>query len=81
MSVSKGNAVRPWVESGRYDLLMALGDDTTDETMFAVMPEDAWTLRVGAGQTRARRRLAGPGAVRRLLRYLVAESEVARLER
>ncbi len=81
VSVSKGNAVRPWVESGRYDLLMALGDDTTDETMFAVMPEDAWTLRVGAGQTRARRRLAGPGAVRRLLRYLVAESEVARLER
>lgn len=33
-NVSKGQAVEPLLRRGRYDVVLALGDDTTDETMF-----------------------------------------------
>ncbi|KFF31820.1 bifunctional alpha,alpha-trehalose-phosphate synthase (UDP-forming)/trehalose-phosphatase [Bifidobacterium bombi] len=39
VSIGKGMAVSPLVNSGDYDFVLALGDDITDETMFAVVPE------------------------------------------
>ena len=72
---SKGRAVKPWVDSGKYDFVLAVGDDTTDETMFAAMPDSAWTIKVGAGLTKARSRMLDAPALQRLLSYLVAESE------
>jgi trehalose 6-phosphate synthase/phosphatase len=56
--------------------LVVIGDDTTDEDMFAAAPEDAVTIRVGAGETRARYRLVGPDQVRALLAevYVVRET-------
>jgi len=35
------------------DFLLAAGDDRTDEDLFERLPADAWTVRVGAGPTRA----------------------------
>ena len=52
----------------RGALIVAIGDDRTDEDMFARLPRRAWTIRVGAGPTAARFRLAGPAAVVGLLR-------------
>ena len=45
-------------------------DDQTDEDLFAVMPPQAWTIRVGGGPSQARFQLAGPAEVRRLLESL-----------
>ncbi len=50
---------------------LAIGDDRTDEDLFAALPASAWTIRVGAGSTAARFRLHDPSQVRRLLRYLI----------
>jgi trehalose 6-phosphate synthase/phosphatase len=50
--------------------LVVVGDDVTDEDMFAAAPDDAVTVRVGAGQTVARFRLGGPDQVRALLGLL-----------
>ena len=72
---SKGIAVKPWANGGRYDFELAVGDDTTDETMFAAMPDSAWTIKVGAGLTKARSRVPSAQALQRLLNYLTAESE------
>jgi trehalose 6-phosphate synthase/phosphatase len=47
--------------------LLIVGDDTTDEDMFAAAPPDAVTVKVGPGETRARFRLAGPDQVRVVL--------------
>jgi len=54
----------------RRSFVLAIGDDRTDEDLFASLPRNAWTIRVGSGSTSARFRLAGPRDVRRLLRTL-----------
>ncbi|MDN6523620.1 MAG: hypothetical protein L0K43_10075 [Bifidobacterium crudilactis] len=68
------------VNSDAYDFMMAVGDDSTDETMFAVMPDDSWTIKIGQGLTKAHTRLQNPAALHRLIGYLNAESAVAELE-
>lgn len=57
--------------------VLAMGDDRTDEDLFAAVPSDAVTIRVGPGATRARFRLDGVPAARALLHSLV-EAEVPR---
>jgi trehalose 6-phosphate synthase/phosphatase len=49
----------------------AIGDDRTDEDLFAAMPADAITVRVGAGASRARFRIDGVDETRALLRGLL----------
>ena len=48
------------------------GDDTTDETAFAALPDEAITVYVGpeAGNSGARYRVSGPQEVRRALAWL-----------
>jgi trehalose 6-phosphate synthase/phosphatase len=55
---------------GRSAFVLALGDDRTDEDMFARLPRRAWTIRVGSGSTRARFRLSDPAEVNGLLQLL-----------
>ncbi len=49
---------------------LAAGDDTTDEEMFSRMSPDAFTIRVGAGTTTARYRVAAPPAILALIAAL-----------
>ena len=44
------------------DFELAIGDDRTDEDLFARLASDAWTIRVGTGPTRARFGVADPKA-------------------
>ena len=55
----------------RGSLVLALGDDRTDEDMFTRLPRTAWTIRVGSGPTTARFRLASSAEANGLLRILV----------
>jgi trehalose 6-phosphate synthase/phosphatase len=57
--------------------VLAIGDDRTDEDLFAALHPDAITIRVGPGATRARFRLDSVASVRALLQSLV-EAEVPR---
>jgi trehalose 6-phosphate synthase/phosphatase len=76
--VNKGRIV-PALTSERLasTTVLAIGDDRTDEDLFAAVPGDGITIRVGPGPTRARFRLESVAAVRALLRSLV-EAEVTR---
>ena len=47
------------------------GDDRTDEDTFARVPEDAYSVKVGGGQSSARTSVGSPGSIRRLLRNLI----------
>ncbi len=60
--------VRSLSEVPEFEL--AIGDDRTDEDLFERLPDDAWTIRVGSGVTRARYRLADPSAALALLATL-----------
>ena len=60
-------AVRP-----QPAFILAIGDDRTDEDLFERVPDNAWSIRVGPGPTRARYRVTGPAAAIGVLEGLVA---------
>jgi trehalose 6-phosphate synthase/phosphatase len=70
--VNKGRVVPAIVENNPDALVVAVGDDATDEDMFAALPPAGISIRVGRGDSCAALRLAGVGDVRALLSGLVS---------
>jgi trehalose 6-phosphate synthase/phosphatase len=67
--ISKGVAAGYWL--GRdYDFMLSIGDDATDEELFAVLPESVYSIKVGHGRTAARFRLPNSAEAVKLLRTL-----------
>ena len=67
-AVDKGTVVREVVsQTPPGGLVVAIGDDRTDEDMFAALPAGGVAIRVGAGDSSAPFRLDSPTAVRALL--------------
>jgi len=64
--INKRRAAQEWLIHD-HDFMLCIGDDTTDEDMFAAMPPHAYSVKVGRGQTTARFRLPNIDAVLRLL--------------
>lgn len=60
------------MEEIKPDFVLAAGDDETDETVFAALPPDAYTVKVGRGKTLAKYYLPNYRAVREVLRLLLA---------
>lgn len=52
--INKGLAAWHWLSSLKYDFVLAVGDDHTDEDMFAVLPLQAYSIKVGFAVSRAR---------------------------
>ncbi|MEO8725180.1 MAG: trehalose-6-phosphate synthase [Acidobacteriaceae bacterium] len=50
--------------------VLGIGDDQTDEDLFAQLPENAWSIHVGGGPSRARYSVADTKRVRSLLQRL-----------
>jgi len=69
MDVSKRRAAQEWLIHD-HDFIMAIGDDTTDEDMFAILPPLAYGIKVGRGPTLARYRLKDVASVLSLLSKL-----------
>jgi trehalose 6-phosphate synthase/phosphatase len=75
VGADKGSLVRSILETTRPapDFILCVGDDLTDEDMFAALPPRAWTCHVGpAPDTQARHFLENPGEVLELLSELPA---------
>lgn len=68
--INKGRAAARQLTGEKYDFVMALGDDWTDEYTFGAMPDDALTIKVGTKSTRARYYIDSVGSVRELLKEL-----------
>ncbi len=68
--VDKGEATQRFLKWKKWDFLLALGDDWTDEDIFKVLPLSAYSVKVGYRQTLARFYLESPHAARKLLRQL-----------
>jgi trehalose 6-phosphate synthase/phosphatase len=69
-SCTKGQAVKRWLARRPADFILAVGDDRTDEDMFAALPAEAYTFKVGVEPSAARFRLGSVEEVRRLLGWL-----------
>ncbi len=50
----KGQAAESLLEKEKFDFIMAVGDDITDEDLFRILPETAYTIRVGMNPSHAR---------------------------
>ena len=68
-SISKAETVQRWLKRS-HDFVLAIGDDYTDEDMFAALPESAYTVKVGRGRTHAKYRLKSAADVQSLLQRL-----------
>jgi trehalose 6-phosphate synthase/phosphatase len=53
-------------------LALAVGDDRTDEDMFAALPDDGLSIRIGKGPSTAKLRVESPEALRALLGRLLS---------
>ncbi len=67
LSVNKGEAVRMWLSNQNWPFIFCAGDDYTDEDMFAALPEDAISCKIGVGPSRAGFRLNSPQELREFL--------------
>ncbi len=54
IGVNKGRAVLKWLSKKDWDFVFAAGDDLTDEDIFAVLPKEAYSIKVGLGISQAR---------------------------
>lgn len=68
--VNKGNALLALPGIADHDFVLAIGDDTTDEDTFRLMPASAYTVKVGREKSLARYYLPDVQAVRGLLNEL-----------
>ncbi|MHC4379796.1 MAG: bifunctional alpha,alpha-trehalose-phosphate synthase (UDP-forming)/trehalose-phosphatase [Planctomycetota bacterium] len=74
--VSKGQALRRILAEGSASngLVLAAGDDHTDESMFRELDQRHWSILIGNRPSAARFRLDSPAACRQLLQELALSS-------
>jgi trehalose 6-phosphate synthase/phosphatase len=68
--VSKANAAEQWLDQG-FPFVIFIGDDATDEPLFAGLKMNQYGLKVGLGRTAAAYRVASNKEVLALLNLLV----------
>lgn len=66
-SVNKGLIAQKIKERYQPDITLAIGDDKTDEYIFEMLQDEAFTVKVGHGQTRARYSVSDYRQVHKLL--------------
>jgi trehalose 6-phosphate synthase/phosphatase len=76
--VHKGQVVSHWLRQARWDFVLAAGDDTTDEDLFAALPSSGISIKVGAGTSCAQSRMKNPAAIIRLLENLANSPQLSR---
>ncbi len=69
--VNKGKSAVQWLNDYPSDFILAIGDDVTDEDTFINMPENAYTIKVGARASAASYFLNDYNEVRTLLKKLI----------
>ncbi|MFH1370081.1 MAG: bifunctional alpha,alpha-trehalose-phosphate synthase (UDP-forming)/trehalose-phosphatase [Planctomycetota bacterium] len=68
--VTKGVAANQFLAGHNFDFILALGDDWTDEEMFKVLPETAYSIKVGLRSSHAKFNLHSHKEVLELLMEL-----------
>ena len=63
----KGSAVNELTKNKKYDHIVCIGDDVTDENMFKSLNENSTTIKVGIKNTQARYYIEDPKGVVNLL--------------
>ena len=77
--INKGNAMRRILRDcdSKHGLVIAAGDDHTDESMFQALGKTAWGILVGNRPSAARYRVDSPAVMRDFLARLLASSSAS----
>jgi trehalose 6-phosphate synthase/phosphatase len=70
IGISKGRAAERWLAKDKWDFILAAGDDYTDEDMFSILPENAYSIKIGCGISKAHFNLSSVNEFRWLLNQL-----------
>ncbi len=73
--INKGKAVLTWIDEHRPEMIIAIGDDYTDEDIFKVVPEQAVTIKVGSNISAAKYFVNSHRDVRKLLKGIIEASK------
>ena len=71
--INKGRAAEFLIGQEPWTFVLAAGDDYTDEEMFAVLPEQAYSIKVGADISKARFNVDTVVDLRNLLKQLAGD--------
>ncbi|MFW6365178.1 MAG: bifunctional alpha,alpha-trehalose-phosphate synthase (UDP-forming)/trehalose-phosphatase [Spirochaetota bacterium] len=71
-AVNKGRAALHILNEIHPDFIFCAGDDWTDEDMFAALPHDACTVKVGSGTTKARFHIESVDIMREFLQHFIS---------
>jgi trehalose 6-phosphate synthase/phosphatase len=69
--INKGRAALNWISKRDWDFILAVGDDVTDEDIFEMLPEHAYSILVGPRASKAKYNVPSVSSVRSLLIDLV----------
>lgn len=79
-SINKGIATFHYLSQEKPDFILTAGDDTTDEDMFSVLPDSAYTIKIGDSKSQAQFHMKHPSSLLKLLEILVLKSEYLQKE-
>jgi trehalose 6-phosphate synthase/phosphatase len=79
-SINKGKAAYRWLQQ-EYGFILAAGDDWTDEDTFEVMPESAYTVKIGYSPTNAKYNMESITELRNLLKQFAEEEKIAEMKK
>jgi trehalose 6-phosphate synthase/phosphatase len=71
VGINKWRAALHWLSKNTWDFILAIGDDWTDEDLFSILPESAYSIKVGLSPSKAKFNLDSVAEVRLLLKQLV----------
>ena len=74
--VNKGRAATHWLAKEKWGFILAIGDDLTDEDVFRVLPDTAWSVKVRFSTSIAKYNLGSPGEVTDLLKQMARAKKV-----
>ncbi|HEX3034837.1 MAG TPA: bifunctional alpha,alpha-trehalose-phosphate synthase (UDP-forming)/trehalose-phosphatase [Thermodesulfobacteriota bacterium] len=70
--INKGRTALKWVSSKDWDFILSCGDDRTDEDIFEVLPDTAYSIKVGYDLSKAKFNVPEQNDIRDLLTRLVS---------
>ena len=72
----KGTSATEFIGGGRYDFILAIGDDNTDEDLFQVIPKKGITIKVGDKPSIARYNIKRQTDIYRILSLFTKSPEI-----
>jgi trehalose 6-phosphate synthase/phosphatase len=70
--INKGRATSKWLKNKKYDFVLAIGDDYTDEDIFRALTSDHFSIKVGNAPSSARFHVKSVEEVHSLLQRIAS---------